>query len=128
MYNLYWCSLTSEVRQWLVALEVMLNYQLLRAYMTNPITLSWSKSSEVCLKELLWPTLLLRRQYLSILTLYDMLHKGYPLNFSDYCTLSATRTREHALAFLPTQSSINAYRYSFLLTSPFYGTLFHLSS
>ena len=26
----------------------------------NPSSLSWSKSSEVCLKELLWPTLLLR--------------------------------------------------------------------
>ena len=66
----------------------------------NPITLSWSKSSEVCLKELLWPTLLMHRQYLSILTLYDILHKRYSLHFSHYCTLSQTSIRKHALALL----------------------------
>lgn len=81
----------------------------------NPVTLSWSKSSEVCLEELIWSSLLLHHQYLSISTLYDILHKHYPLNFSDYCTLSATCTRKHAFAFLPTQSSINAYRYSFFI-------------
>ena len=85
----------------------------------NPSSLSWSKSSDICLKELLWPTLLLRRQYLSIIALYDILHKLYPLKFSDYCKLSATCTRKHALTILPTQSTINAYRYSFFVNISF---------
>ena len=63
----------------------------------------------------------------TILTLYDILHKRYPLHFSHYYTLSEASTRKHALALLPTQSSINAYQYSFLLTLPFCGTLFHLT-
>ena len=85
----------------------------------NPITLSWSKSLEVCLRELLWPTLQLRQQYFSILTLYDILHKRCPLNFSHYCTLSRTSTRTHSLALVPTQSFINAYRYSFFVNIAF---------
>ena len=85
----------------------------------NPITLFWSKSSKVCLRELLWPTLQLCRQYFSILTLYDILHKRYPLNFGHCCTLSRTSTRTHSLALVSTQSSINAYRYSFFVNIAF---------
>ena len=70
----------------------------------NPVTLSWSKSSEVCLTDLSWPTLLLRRQYRSIVGLYDIPHKRCPLNFTNCCTLSGTCTRKHALIILPSYS------------------------
>ena len=86
----------------------------------SPVPLSWTRSSEACLGDLLWPTLHLRRQYLSIVTLYDILHKRFPsLNFTDYCTLSGTCTRKHALTILPSQSTINAYRYSFFVNISF---------
>ena len=80
----------------------------------SPVPLSWTRSSEACLSDLSWPTLHMRRQYLSIVTLYDILHKRFPsLNFTDYCTLLGTCTRKHVLSILPSQSTINAYRYPF---------------
>ena len=88
----------------------------------NPITLSWSKSSKVYLKELLWPTLLLRRQYLSILTLYDILHKRYPLHFSHYCILSETSTRKHAFS-----SSTYCILIFFFVNITFLWNSFHLT-
>ena len=44
----------------------------------NPVTLSWTKSSETCLSDLSWPTLYLHRHYLSIVALYDILHAQKP--------------------------------------------------
>ena len=75
----------------------------------NPVTLSWSKSSEVCLTDLSWPTLLLRRHYLSIVGLYDIPRKCCPLNFTNCCTLSGTCTRKHALIILPSYSVNNLH-------------------
>ena len=80
----------------------------------NPVTLSWSKSSEACLTDLSWPSLLLHWQNLSIVALYDILHKCCPLNFTNYCTLSGTCTRKHGFIILPIQLTISAYLYSFL--------------
>ena len=89
----------------------------------NPVTLSWSESSEACLTDLSWPFLLLCRQYLSIVTLYDILHKCCPLNFTNYCTLLETCTRKHPLVILPIQSTISAYRYVFVNISFLWNSL-----
>ena len=81
----------------------------------SPLQNQWSKSSNVCLQELHWPTLSSRRNYLNVSMMYDILHGRYnSLKISDYCTFNTSCTRAHSLSFLPPQSTINSHRYSFL--------------
>ena len=84
-----------------------------------PPTFKWSKSSEECCEELHWPSLSTRRKYLTLTTIYDMLHHHISLPFSDYFTFSTAPTRSHSLSLLCKQSSINSYRYSFFVNSIF---------
>ena len=86
----------------------------------SPLQNQWSKSSNVCLQELHWPTLSSRRNYLNVSMMYDILHGQYnSLKISDYCTFNTSCTRAHSLSFLPPQSTINSHRYSFFVNTAF---------
>ena len=59
----------------------------------SPMQRQWSKSSDVCLQELHWPTLSSRRNYLSVSMMYDILNGRYDsLKFSDYCNFNTSCT------------------------------------
>ena len=78
---------------------------------------TWSKSSSDCCCELSWPSLSNRRKYLSVATMYDMLHHHISLDLFNFFTLSSYPTRSHSLSILCKQSSINSFRYSFFVNS-----------
>ena len=56
-----------------------------------------------------------RRKYLSVTTMYDMLHHHLSLDFSNFFTLSSSPTRSHFLSILCKHFSINSHRFSFSL-------------
>ena len=68
-----------------------------------PHLLAWSKCSDTCLRELGWPLLSTRRNYLSVRLLHVV----------------SSCTRRHSLAIVPSRSTINAFRYSFFVNVPF---------
>jgi len=86
----------------------------------SPLHKCWNKSSDVCLQELGWPSLLLRRNYQCVATLYDILHGRYDsLKLSHFCSFNSSCTRAHPLSLVPRQSTINSYRYSFFVNTIF---------
>ena len=78
----------------------------------NPSSYCWSKSSVDCLKELKWPSIHQRHTYFSICQVHDIFHNRNSISFSDHFHLS----KVHPLNIRPASSTINSYRYSFLLT------------
>ena len=82
-------------------------------------TLKWSKSSLECRRELFWPELSIRRQYLCIVMIHDILHGHIALSFNEFFSFSPTCTRTHSLTIYCKQSTINSYRYSFFVNSIF---------
>ena len=58
----------------------------------DPFTFQWSKSSDVCLRELGWPSLERRRNYACITMLYAILYKFTPIKFSDCFQLNTQIT------------------------------------
>ena len=75
----------------------------------------WSKSSDVCVRELKWPPIHRRHTYFSICQVHDIFHNRNCIAFSDYFDLSSIRP----LNIRPASSTINSYRYSFFINSPF---------
>ena len=86
----------------------------------NPHACTWSRSSSDCCRELQWPSLSNRRGYLSVTTIYDMLHHNISLDFSSFFTLSSSPTRSHSLSILCKHSSIDSHRYSFFTNSIYF--------
>ena len=82
----------------------------------NPCSYSWSKSSDECITELKWPSIHQRHVYFSICQVHDIFHCH---NFVNHFQLSNAPTRSNPLSIQPIQSSINSYRYSFFINSPF---------
>ena len=82
----------------------------------NPCSYSWSKSSDECITELKWPSIHQSHVYFSICQVHDILHYH---NFVNHFQLSNAPTRSNPLSIQPIQSSINSYRYSFFINSPF---------
>ena len=93
----------------------------------DPSTYQWSKSSVTCVEELGWPSLKARRIYISIWTLYCILHKTTAIDFSRYFHFNTLPTRSHSLTLNLLSSTINAFRHSFLLPHLCYGTPYHLT-
>ena len=79
----------------------------------------WSRSSDVCLKDLKWPSIHQRHIYFSVCQVHDILHNRNSISFSDYFQLSIAPTRSHPLTIRPASSSLNFYRFSFFVNSPF---------
>ena len=85
----------------------------------NPDLKSWTKSSADCMSSLKWPTLE-TRIYLCVAFLYDILHKRYSsLRFDSFYKFKSSCTRQHSLCIAPLQATINVYRYSFFVNTPF---------
>ena len=80
-----------------------------------PSSYSWSKSSDVCLGELQWPSIHQRHTYFAICQVHDIFHNRNLISFSDYFHLSTVRSHN----IQPAPSTINSYRYSFFINSPF---------
>ena len=79
----------------------------------DPSVFSWSKSSDQCLNQLGWPLLKLRRDYLSVNLLYDIINNIITVKLTDFCSFVSSCTRQHSLSIFPLQSTINTLRYSF---------------
>ena len=79
----------------------------------------WSKNTDECLKELKWPTLASRRLYQSVIMLHSIMNNQTPINFCCHFDLNITATRSHPLTLQTLSSSINAFRYSFFVNTPF---------
>ena len=94
----------------------------------DPSALKWSKSSTICIKELKWPLLKVRWQYIyCILTLYSILNGTAANSFTKYLQFNKFTTWMHSLT-LNIASSINVFRHSFLLLLHFYGIPCHMKS
>jgi len=90
-------------------------------------TFKWSMLSLECCSDLHWSALSIRRQYLSMLMVYDILHGHIALKFSNYFSFTSTCTRAHSLSIQCKSSSINSYRYSFFVNSIFLWNKIHES-
>ena len=83
----------------------------------NPSSYCWTKSSDDCLVELKWPSIHQRHVYFSVCQVHDILHHH---NSTKHFQLSNNNfTTSHPLTIQPISSSINSYRYSFFVNSPF---------
>ena len=80
----------------------------------DPVTFTWSVSSEDCYRRLCLPPLCVRRDYLSVCTLQDIRHTN-TISFPTYCTYNIMPTRSHVLTLIPPSSTINARRHSFFV-------------
>ena len=56
----------------------------------NRNTFKWSKPSLECRSHLNWPELSIPCQYLSMLTVHDILHEHIALKISDYFSFTST--------------------------------------
>ena len=83
----------------------------------DPNLYKWTKSSDVYLEELCWPTLELRRHYLTIIMIHSILHKLTPINLTSHFKFYTLDT--HSLTLQTLHSTINAFRYSFYVNAPF---------
>ena len=81
---------------------------------------SWTKSSDQCLNLLGWPSLRkVRRDYLSVNLLYDIINSKITFKFSDFCSFVSSQTRQHSLSIFPLQTTVNSLRHSFFGNVPF---------
>ena len=85
----------------------------------NPHSHNWSKSSTSCLQDLRWPALHIRQSYFTITQVHDILHDRVSIPFNSHFKFSSTNTRSHSLSLTTSSSTINAYRFSFFINSPF---------
>ena len=91
-----------------------------------PSSHCWSKSSDECIQALKWPTIQQRHNYFTICCIHDSLYHRNSLPFSEHFQLSQAPTRCHPLSLRPVISSINSFRYSFFVNSPFlWNTISH---
>ena len=85
----------------------------------NSATRNWTKSSDSCLHQLKWPTLHSRRSFSSISLAHDILHNRISIPFNKYFQFSFTNTRSHPQSLSIPSSTINPYRHSFFVNTPF---------
>ena len=73
----------------------------------SPSTNRWSKSSDVCLQELQWPTLASSRNYLSVSMMHDIMYDRYSsLKLVDYRTFNSSCTCAHSICLVPPQNKL----------------------
>ena len=81
--------------------------------------LSFLPSTSTCLNHLQWPSLHDRRKYFAICKLHSIFYGQLPIPFHEYFHFSKSQTRSHSLSINLKPSSINPYRYSFFINTPF---------
>ena len=72
-----------------------------------------------CLHQLKWPTLHSRRSFSSISLAHDILHNRISIPFNKYFQFCFTNTRSHPQSLSIPSSTINPYRHSFFVNTPF---------
>ena len=85
----------------------------------DAISHCWSKSSDDCIQELHWPTITQCHNHYFICHVHDNLNHRNSLCFHDNYHLSETSTRSHPLTIRPVTATINVYRFSSFVHSPF---------
>ena len=75
----------------------------------DPFALKWSKSSTICTKELNWPSLKIRRKYISVLTLYSILNGTAAISFTTYFQFNKLTIPTHSLTLILASSTIKAF-------------------
>ena len=85
----------------------------------DPSTFTWSKRYDEALKDLHWPTLELRRHFLSLCQIYKIVHNLACISFFKYFAFKTVNTRSHKLSLLCKSSKLNSFRYSFFINAPF---------
>ena len=85
----------------------------------DPAILKWTKSSNDCVLELHWPPLVSRRVFLTCLFVFQIFHEQLISGLKMCFVLSLSATRSHKLSFQTISSTINSYRYSFVVNSIF---------
>ena len=79
----------------------------------------WSKSSDDCIRELQWPSLQSRRNFLSLSMLYDIWKGRTGINFNNYFQFNELSTRSHSLTLKLFSTTINVFRHSFFVSVAF---------
>jgi len=82
----------------------------------NAISHCWSKPSDDCTQEL---HIQQHHNYYSICHVHDSLHHRNSLPFNKHYQLSVTSARSQSPSICPVTSTINLYRFSFFVNSPF---------
>ena len=79
----------------------------------------WSKSSDSCLDQLKWPSLHDRQKYFAICYLHSIFNNYSAIPFNRHFSRSNRHSCANPLLIDTSTSSINPYRYSFFINSPF---------
>ena len=79
----------------------------------------WSRSSDSCLDQLKWPTLHSRQKYFSICQLHSIFNNCSAIPFKEHFSMTNRHSCSNAFLIDTSISTINPYRYSFFINSPF---------
>ena len=79
--------------------------------------LKWTKSSNYFVLELHWPSLASRRVFWMCLYVFQILHRQVISGLGKYFVPSSSNTRSHKMSFQTVSSTLNSYRYSFVVSS-----------
>ena len=85
----------------------------------DPAAFKWTKSSNSCVLKLRWPSLASRRVFLSCLFVFQIFRKQVISGLRKYFVFTSGNTRSHKMSFRTVSSTINSYRYSFVVNSIF---------
>ena len=79
----------------------------------------WSRSSDSCLDQLKWPSLHDRQKYFMICQLHSIFNNYSAIPFKKHFTMSNRHSCANPFSIDISMSTINPYRYSFFINSPF---------
>ena len=85
-----------------------------------PSSHTWTISSTECYEQLHWCPLSVRRKYLGLLFLFNIIHSRIGLKFDDYFVFTESKTRSHKFSLHCKSSSVAAYRFSFFVDVIFF--------
>ena len=79
----------------------------------------WSKPSDSCLDQLNWPSLHNRQKYFTLCQLHNIFNNHSAIPFNEHFSRTNRHSSTNPFLIDLSTSSINAYRYSFFINSPF---------
>ena len=88
---------------------------------------TWTMSSKQCCEHLQWCPLSVRRQYLSLLFLFKIIHFLVNIKLDDYFTFTNSHTWSHEFSIRCKVSTVSAYRHSFFVDVIFFWNQLKLS-
>ena len=79
----------------------------------------WSRTSDSCLDQLKWPSLHSRQKYFTICQLHSIFNNYSAISFKEYFSMTNRHSCSNAFLIDTPISTINPFRYSFFINSPF---------